>query len=443
MTFYTYFGEDVPESEPPKRVYASLDSTEPDLFRGADKFIAFFEAIDADSFDHGEIEPHPILAGQLDRSVSILKVHIDQENISLFGDMFERDPEDDAPNWVQLVFDPEGPLQVEQYLNLFGNAIPRSTNVVFVPPNDALMLSAFFGIDDIEDSSEDEILSAIGVPDRDAAVVYDVGQGNCNAVVGSDQAPQVYFDFGGGVIGHSNTYPSGLTDFCFAKNPSIVLSHWDWDHWSSAQRTKSAAGNANAIAAPWIVPRQRLGPVHRGFFAKLGTVKIWPNTLAQVHVGGVTIQKCTGPRSNRNHSGLAMVFEPSWAQASGVLFTGDCDYRFIPATLGNQSTFDALVVPHHGGRHLPNTHIPQPALGAQYLRLCISCGRPNQYGHPDAGTINQHVASGWATTSHLHTSTRTQTPPGPAGHIWLDPQAQVISQPPCQYQNCQTALVQA
>jgi hypothetical protein len=46
------------------------------------------------------------------------------------------------------------------------------------------------------------------VPAPSAAAVYDVGHGNCNALLDSAGFPGLYFDFGGGVLANRKSFPS-------------------------------------------------------------------------------------------------------------------------------------------------------------------------------------------------------------------------------------------
>jgi hypothetical protein len=60
-------------------------------------------------------------------------------------------------------------------------------------------------------------------------------QGASNAAVAAGVV-WLYFDLGGAVNGNLGTFPPELRRFCFSTHPPVVLSHWDWDHWSSASR---------------------------------------------------------------------------------------------------------------------------------------------------------------------------------------------------------------
>jgi hypothetical protein len=132
-------------------------------------------------------------------------------------------------------------------------------------------------------------------------------QGASNAAVAAGVV-WLYFDLGGAVNGNLGTFPPELRRFCFSTHPPVVLSHWDWDHWSSASR------DPRAQAETWIVPRQGaakgLGPVHRTLLARLlqrGRVLVWPQGLRALRVAAYELLACTG--TTRNDGGLALAFE--------------------------------------------------------------------------------------------------------------------------------------
>lgn len=442
MSFYHHYGEDSLELPPPRGVYAILDSTEPDIFEKSDTFFALFEAIDLEAYDSNVINMSSIPDGILEKFVSVLEVRILPETRDIFQSALDLTEDENERNWIEVLFNDTGEVEINHYLNLFSPPIPRRATVNILDSPKSNKLNKSFDISHLRDASAYEIVQAISTQDHEAAAVYDVGQGNCNAIIDRHGFPILYYDFGGGVLGHRNTYPRGLSEFCFSSRPAIVLSHWDWDHWSSAKRTRSSLPNQEAIAATWVVPRQYLGPVHRGLLAQLQDVRIWPNSVASVQAGDIRVHKCSGSKTNRNRSGLVLECRTGWAQGDGVLFTGDCDYRFLPPTIGTGRGFDAIVLPHHGAQLAPSSIPIGPPSGANYVRCCVSCGIPNQYGHPSATAISAHNAAGWNSATLLQTYKRKTTSSGLAGHILIDPKQAVPLKPVCNHRYCQTELVQ-
>jgi hypothetical protein len=216
----------------------------------------------------------------------------------------------------------------------------------------------------------------------DAAAVYDVGQGGCNALIASD-APVLYFDFGGGCLWNAKTYPAALKQFCFCADPVVALSHWDRDHWAAAPR------DTRVLSCPWIVPDQGVLPsTHLAFLISIvqantpHKVHVWPTTLRDVTVGSVTIERAQG--KGRNDSGLALIARGP-TDNEQMLFPADAAYDHIPSAPG---TFSSLVASHHGGR-TGATFVPRSDK-AKHGRLVYSYGDPNRYGHPKAAQVADH-----------------------------------------------------
>jgi hypothetical protein len=217
--------------------------------------------------------------------------------------------------------------------------------------------------------------------------IYDIGQGNCHAALDSKlHIPRLYVDFGGGVLSNQNTFPKGFAGFCFTAFPMIVLSHWDWDHWSSAYRQERALG------VPWITPPVPELPIQQAFAADLrarGSLHVWnPKWPRRLRGGAVTIECCTGRTSN--DSGLAVTLHEAKGSRRRCLLPGDAAYRFIPSVQAGVS-FDALSMTHHGGR-LHSSDYPK---AKRTSAAALSAGPRNSYSHPMFDTVAAHLRYGW------------------------------------------------
>lgn len=216
---------------------------------------------------------------------------------------------------------------------------------------------------------------------------YDVGQGNCQALLHENgHQPLMYVDLGGGVLFNESTFPKDHRGFCFSTTPGILLSHWDWDHWSSAYRFP------RALDMEWLAPPVPHKPIQQAFAADLytrGRLQIWDSSWpSEVRGGGVRIERCTGRTSN--DSGLAVTLYSRRAGGRSCLFPGDADYRFIPS-VATSERFNALCMTHHGGR-LHSASYPTPKRSPAAL---LSSGARNTYGHPLLGTLAAHLDAGW------------------------------------------------
>lgn len=100
--------------------------------------------------------------------------------------------------------------------------------------------------------------------------VFDIGQGNCNALYNDDCHPFLYYDFGVAVEGYKRTRPAAF-DPCYAGNPTVVLSHFDGDH------RELAVHKPRAFHFPWAVIENKPVASDKNFFNKLTHVRVWPN----------------------------------------------------------------------------------------------------------------------------------------------------------------------
>lgn len=244
-------------------------------------------------------------------------------------------------------------------------------------------------LDDINDATKSELRRTLSSENKQRGsfvAVYNVGQGNCNAVCNGRSAPLVYYDFGGGCYRHTHTYPA-TQRYCFRKNPAVVLSHWHCDHWCAAH-TRRAPDAKNLV---WIVPRQLIGSTQLKFARELhvkGKLKIWPQNLVKLDTSFGTIYKCTG--RSRNNSGLAFIAKiRNQRRNINVLLPGDAAFRYIPNKLTN---IDGLVAPHHGG-YFNNSRYP---MAGQNKTMVFSFGLPNSYGHPSQISIIRYLLNGWS-----------------------------------------------
>lgn len=248
--------------------------------------------------------------------------------------------------------------------------------------NPARALPRMFSLDAIPDADPAALAAALQRRgDGDLVMIYNVGQGSCSAIVDHMLDPIVFFDFGGAIGPNLATDPRTFMPG-LSSRPPVILSHWDMDHWASATRV------AGARDSMWIVPRQRIGPTHAKLAADLHSRKhllIWPSgTSLRLPFGRLV--GCTG--SNRNNSGLALLYSPA-RRAARALLPGDAHYECIPKLARKALTH--LVATHHGGRYRG----PAPRASGRESLIAYSFGAPNTYGHPCGSSRLRHQAAGW------------------------------------------------
>lgn len=383
-------------SEVPRRGYGRIDQIEEDRI--------LIEVIDADWFDGEDLEP-----GRFDHwaeasvraPISVIEIKADVAR-DVEGEVTEirlktkRDFDgilfDPNDPWLALILDENGEDAI-YYSNLFAEGRPIAVrDIDELAAELRARLNGAFSIEPFE-VTETEIRDALmplAAPDLvEYVVVYDVGQGSANGLCDGSGMPLAYTDIGGGVLGNKSTFDSRLNAMCFTRSPPIILSHWDWDHWSSGMRFPQAQ------QMTWIVPLQSLGAVHSAFAAILagnGKLKVWPPALSSISSGQVTIRACTGKK--RNHSGLAVEIGGPKGEPP-MLLPGDARYNVVPGALAKD--WHCVVVPHHGA-DMRNAQVPGSTRSSG-SRAAYSCGPSNSFMHPKQVTESNHHTNGWPHSS--------------------------------------------
>lgn len=321
----------------------------------------------------------------------------------------------------------DGTQNASLYLGLYTEGTPVRLEKFFAIDSDSRVeaLSRLFGSPlEREESREQELLQSIRQQARHchAVAVYDVGQGSCQAMLhgrfNDPLYPILYFDFGGGALANLSTFPTGLSNMCFSEVDAIVLSHWDWDHWSSAYRFP------NSMKLPWIVPPVAEKPVQTTFAFELAKanadqVVVFdspPGTIVQI--GDLTIGRCWGAKSNDSGVAALASVRDKMKQLHRCLLPGDCDYQHLPSNFLVPASW-GLVMTHHGGV-LRSDSLPIP--GTVSVMAC-SAGPNNTYDHPRQPTIKAHTIAGWP--QPVLTGTGGSRPL----HLLLSPDMGIASRP--------------
>lgn len=272
-----------------------------------------------------------------------------------------------------------------------------------------------------------------------AVAAYDVGQGNCNAIVDQYEHPRVFFDLGWAPNFHSYTRPPAQPDFFACDRHAVapvVLSHWDMDHWSyaiarsefkPANLTTRHEWNPQALKRFWIarVPQtiaHQIGPLAMSFYRELTRVHLfpgisamllWPNDCSRIDFSQGWLEACEPPAhlpQDRNNTGIAMFVQPN-RKGPAILMTGDANFPSIPTLRTNiRLGLAGMIAPHHGS---DITNVPKP-LKKGPKKLVLSVGKENVYGHPKKDAIDAYKALGWdwkvVATQDRQTCTSTATP---------------------------------
>jgi hypothetical protein len=282
--------------------------------------------------------------------------------------------------------------------------------------------------------------------------VFDYGQGDCSAIVDEDGDPVVFFDMGGGKGTGSTTHPWHVDwgveakfatapwrhKFPVVKNqPTVILSHWDGDHYSTAYYLTHRAMKSKIVPddAPdvrslkWLVPRQCRHPSKLAFVAELNDVACWPEqvTRHRFQISGRTVlqvERCVGTREkgyDPNLDGLALLVERLDGNDNveeRMLLPGDAPYAYIPSCRDGQlDKVIALLAFHHGSKtHLAQAERAIPVAAGDMHDIVYTYGlKPSGercFQHPSAEAIDAYVKRGWNRVGHP-AGTIDPWPPGP------------------------------
>lgn len=330
--------------------------------------------------------------------------------------------------WLEIDLSAPGAgFEVAVFKSLFGEGNRRSAHIVpaslFVRAS-LTALDPFDNVPSVDQADVEAILSR--GEDSENVAVYDVGQGNMNALCDGDGRPLLYFDLGGSIQGNKHSFPHAFSSACFSAQPPIILSHWDKDHWSSAQRFP------NSFDSKWLVPHQLpLGMSHRAHVQSLvsrGNLLVSRRHRNRYISGRSKLVHGNGPL--RNNSGLSLYVSGRGPLANeAMLLPADADYQYVPDAF-NQNLL-SIVASHHGAT-IGNRGAPR-CLGKPYSRLVYSCGSPNTFGHPTMSARNAHHAAGWHDASVNAGGadiTRLTTLRGPRGYGHVSMHWQSVNQVP-------------
>lgn len=403
----------------PHRAYARLDDIEPSAPGPEDELTFVLDAVDAD-WD----------GFKADGPFNLSDPDLEQRIAAFWRGRFRRDG-GDAPEGadgyeqvpiyrLELSLSPRDdffeqlPRDEERWISLELSDIENSTPVdvyggLFAPPTRAYLhsasatapsgpLSTLFDMTTWPDANQADLIAVLHPQCKlEALVCFDIGQGSASALICQCGMPIYYFDTGRGSGRNAPTAPATI-DFCTCSSPTVILSHWDTDHWLGA------SGHAGLQACNWVVPRQTISTTHTAFANAIlkagGNILVvgsgappltWLNNYQYYD-----LQRATG--TGRNGSGLVLIVTDHSSGRSWVL-TGDAGYDLIAQRAPNDIA--AMVVPHHGA-DMGAKSTPFLRTLHRYARLFYSFGPGNAHGpnkppvrHPVAATVSAHDNQGW------------------------------------------------
>lgn len=190
-----------------------------------------------------------------------------------------------------------------------------------------------------------------------------------------------------------------------ARNKAIlIISHWDIDHIHGlcAMTDDDIRNTFRLVVCPNVMRSNTARRILLRLSDSLTPARIYcispyrhvPHTDYHVHpvLSRHNMALYIGEhRRNLNHSGIVLMVK---GNTLSVNFTGDCllsqaeEARRDAVQGGLYTDSHVLVVPHHGGTNEKKYMQYNTLSPRQQTTVCISVGRANQYGHPDAVVLN-------------------------------------------------------
>jgi beta-lactamase superfamily II metal-dependent hydrolase len=353
-----------------------------------------FDSIDVDRF-----ERH-VANNRQAEDLSIVRVMTTRRR---FAEKFSLG-EDIEEGWyrLELSTSPDSPpaWQVSAAGNYLGPI--QRTNVVAIEPVSGALRTALRSGSRVSVSRSPQT-SRVALPPADFHVrVVDVGHASFSAVHATrDTQGKIvgYFDVGGPVFFHKATFPKSFREGeRVPRSGFVVLSHWDFDHYSLA-----VSKLVELQELHWYAPRQEVGFNAARLQANLSS-RLKFIAARRVDIGpSLQLFRGLGTRTNRNDSGYVMLVKSG---RGPVLLTGDVSYEKIP--MRAKRGLVGICIPHHGGNGSEN-----PPTSATRATAAVSYGLPNRYHHPNEANLKQHASPHW------HVERTAGSPTRLRGDIWL------------------------
>lgn len=211
--------------------------------------------------------------------------------------------------------------------------------------------------------------------------VVDVGQASFISIH-DGQNSYIYFDAGLPLWFNAKSLPTTLHFFPPHKHAVVVLSHWDYDHYSAVQKYQ----NLNALRC--VAPAGDIGP-NAGKLARQMGRRLWRLDYGQkTTIGPLKLRWADGPIGDKNNRAIIGIVE---IDRRRILLTGDASYSFIKPRY--RSNLTGTSIPHHASIH-SHSAADIPASVTPAIAI-VSAGHSNKYGHPNGVTMRDHSSAHW------------------------------------------------
>jgi len=242
-------------------------------------------------------------------------------------------------------------------------------------------------------------------------VVKNVGQGNWNEIY-SDGKCCVIYDLGSSIhLKNSEIKNIIHNSMAFEDRPSLVISHWDIDHYKAIFQAKNEQLNKICcVLCPSELPNltsKRAFDVIRkncnfiNTLSPIKTRKVKRKVSVELEYKYSNFLIFNGEKSSdRNKSGISIVV---WNKTSAIILPADHHYFQIfndmygHIPLGREIN---IITPHHGGKAgNPNVYIGK----ISNANIAITSTGKNSYGHPDDNNrkILSKIGFSWMRTDNV------------------------------------------
>lgn len=225
-------------------------------------------------------------------------------------------------------------------------------------------------------------------------IVRNIGQGNWNEIRENDEVKIVYD--AGAPMGATKTivrkYIGNKVNEYSRRKPSLILSHWDKDHYHALiGMTDAELQSFSSFICPDIRPNITSRILYGRIERAIGRNNIHTVSNIQKEKGTPAILGLISPirrnfmifnstyNKDRNQAGIVLAIQTN---TSSIILSGDCHYSLLSnciLPLLNHTHLHHLVVPHHGGNGGVYKYNLIP--GTSSGQAVISVGT-NRYGHP-------------------------------------------------------------
>lgn len=232
--------------------------------------------------------------------------------------------------------------------------------------------------------------------------VANVGQGSCNLLYtrGHGNRPAAVYDLGYGKGKLTGTAEDSLTN-AIAQSYSIVISHWDLDHYRYLLRDpQKILATSKHVTAPKF--GSNTGVSVKKTVSSIGGCRLIDANTGPIHFYGAVVfnidMRTTTLANGRskNDVGAITVCIRDYNCNPLLLMPADASYTYVSnqQTSANSPSLKYLVATHHGSTRNIGT-IPRPLNNHYLSAVMYSYGQGNRYGHNSATAQPFYQRRGW------------------------------------------------